>query len=135
MPVQRNYAIQHQPRVMWDGTNVRPIDIRKHVGFAFSFEVTTTLTADAVFNIQAAPPSSSNPCNPGTFAAVPEVATCEGGAEAAQATVTIPSGTEAGTVCTGTIPCRNGAFIQLVSASGQTNNVLVAGVLSGPKMG
>lgn len=132
--MNRNYAIQNQPRVVWDGTTARSIDIRKHVGFAFSFEVTTTLAADAVFNVQAAPPSDANTCNPGTFAAVPEVANCEGGAVGSQATVTIPSGTEAGTICTATIPCRPDAFVRLASASGPTNNVLVAAVLSGPTM-
>lgn len=134
MPVQRNFAIQNQPRVAWTGAANRNIDIRKHVGFAFAFEVTTTLAADAVFNIEAAPASEADPCVPGTFAAIPEIATCVGAETAAQSTVTIPSGTVAGTVCTGTIPCRSGAFIRLVSASGPTNNVLGAVVLHGPKI-
>lgn len=136
MPVQRNYAIQNQPRVVWDGTTAREIDIRRHVGYAFSFEVTADLPADAVFNFVSAMPSAADPCVAGAYESVPEVATCEGVAEVGpQASVTIPAGTVAGTVCTGTLPCRNGAFLRLNAASGPTDSVLVAAVLHGPKMG
>lgn len=133
MPVQKNWAIQNSPRIVWDGVASRPLDIRKHVGFAFAFEVTTTLTADAVFTIQSAPPSDADVCVPGAWEAVPEVATCEGEAVGASSTVTIPAGTTAGTVCSGTIPCRPNAFVRLISASGPTDDVLVAAVLSGPR--
>lgn len=134
MPVQSNFAIQYQPRVVWDGTTSRPIDIRKHVGFAFAFEVTTTLAADAVFEIQAAMPSEADRCVPGAWESIPEIPTCQDEAVAAVSRVTIPSGTTAGSVCTGTIPCRNGAFIRVISVSGPTDDVLVAAVLALPKM-
>lgn len=135
MPVQRNYAIQNQPRVAWNGTASRPIDIRKHIGFAFSFEATADLAADAVFNIEYAMPDEADPCIPGAWAPVPEMATCDSVAEPGpQASVTLPAGTAAGTVCTGTIHCRSGAFIRLVSGGGQVADVLVAAVLHGPTM-
>lgn len=136
MPVQSNIAIQNSPRVLWTGSGTaRSFDILKITRFAFAFEVTADLTADAVFNIEAAPGSEADPCVPGTFAPVPEVATCQGGAEAAQATVTIPSGTTAGTVCSGTIPCRPGRHVRLTPVTpADAANVLVAAVLQGPKM-
>jgi hypothetical protein len=133
MPVQKNWAIQNQPRVAWTGAANRPIDIRKFVGFAFAFEVTTDLTADAVFAIESAPPSLADHCVPGAFTSVPEIANCTGEAVGTVSQVTIPNGTKAGTVCTGTIPCRPNAFVRLVAVSGPTNNVLAAAVLSGPK--
>lgn len=135
MPLQVNVAIQNQPRVVWDGATARAVDIRKHTRFAFSFEVTAAIATAAVFNIEAAMPSAADPCVPDAFSPVPEVATCDATAVAGpQATVTIPAGTVVGTICTGTIACRSGAFIRLASAGGDTANVLGAMVLTGPKI-
>lgn len=134
MPVQSNIAVGTTGVVAWDGTTSRPMDITTHTRFAWSFEVLTTLTEDAVFNIEAAPASDSDPCVPGTFEAVPEVATCSGTAEPGpQATVTIPSGTVAGTVCGGTIPCRPNKFVRLTHVSGGAN-VRAVGLRQGPNM-
>lgn len=133
MPVQKNWAIQNQPRVAWDGEASFPLDIRKHVGFAFSFEIATALTQDTVFEIQAAPPSVADNCVPGAFVAVPEIANCEGAEGAANSRITLLAGTPARTICSGTIPCRPDAFVQIVAVSGQTAQVRVAAVLSGPK--
>lgn len=134
MPVQSNIAIQYVPTVAWDGTTAFGQDIRKFTRFAWAFEVTADLAADAVFNVQAAPPSDTDDCVAGTYVAVPEVATCDSTAEAGpQATITIPSGTPAGTVCTGTIPCRPDAFVRLNHVSGGAD-VKVAMVRGGPKM-
>lgn len=135
MPVQKNWAIQNQPRVAWTGAAARPIDIRKHVGFAFAFEVIAALAADTIFEIQAAPASTGDRCVPGTFEAVPEIASCVGeDVLASVSRVTIPAGTPIGTICTGTIPCRPNAFVRITGVSGDTADVLVAAVLSGPKM-
>lgn len=135
MPVQKNWAIQNQPRVAWNGTTSRPIDIRKHVGFAFAFEVIAPLAADTIFELQAAPASAVDRCVPGAFAAIPEIASCAGeDALGSVSRVTIPAGTAVGSVCTGTIPCRPNAFVRIVAVSGDTADVLVAAVLSGPKM-
>jgi hypothetical protein len=135
MPVQSNIAVGTVGTVAWDGTTARPMDIRKHIRFGWSFEVIGAIAVDAVFNIRSAPPSAEDPCVPGAFAAVPEVSICDSPAEpSAQATVTIPAGTPIGTICGGTIPCRPNAFVQLVSASGTTANVLVVGLRQGPTM-
>lgn len=134
MPVMRNYAIQDSPRIVWDGAVSRPIDVRKYVGFAFSFEVTTTLAADAIFEFQAAPASDADRCLPGAFTAIPEIASCADEAVGTTSRVTIPAGTTVGTVCSGTIKCRSGMFIRAISVSGPTDDVLIAAVLHGPKM-
>lgn len=133
MPVQSNPAIQNVPSLAWDGTDAYAGDIRRFVRFGWSFEVLTTLAADAVFNVQAAPASDEDPCAPGTFEAVPEVASCEGAEAGPQATITIPSGTVAGTICSGTIPCRPNAFVRLNHVSGGAN-VRAILVRQGPKM-
>lgn len=128
-----NVAIQNEGVISWDGTTSFPRDIRKHTRFAWSFEVVTAIAADAVFNIEAAPPSAGDPCVPGAFAAVPEVSICDRPAEAGpQATVRIPAGTAAGTVCAGTIPCRPNAFVRLTPVSGDTANVKAVLVRQGP---
>lgn len=134
MPVQKNVAAQHTPRVVWDGTTHRHLDMRKYTVYAFSFEITATLTADVTFNFEAAAPSDADPCVPGTWEAIPETAICSSEvAPGPQASVTIPAGTEPG-VCTGTLPCRV-AFIRAQNGAGTEHaNVLIAGVQSGPKI-
>lgn len=128
-----NVAIQNVGAISWDGTTSFPRDIRKYTRFAWSFEVTADLAADAVFNIEAAPPSAADPCVPGAFAPVPEVSICDIPAEPGpQATVTIPSGTLAGTICSGTIPCRPNAFVRLTPVSGPTASVKAVLVRQGP---
>lgn len=135
MPVQSNVGAQHEGVIAWNGTASFPRDIRKFVRFGWSFEVTAAITTAAVFNVQAAPPSDADPCVPGTFAPVPEVSICDSPAEPGpQATITIPAGTAVGTVCSGTIPCRPNAFVQLTAASGDTANVRAVMVRSGPKI-
>lgn len=135
MPVQSNPAIQNVPALAWDGTTASAHDIRMFVRFGWSFEVLTTLAADAIFNVQAAPASATNDCLPGDFVAVPEVAICSDEAEPGdQAQIIIPAGTEAGTICSGTIPCRPNAFVRLNQVSGGAN-VRAILVRQGPKMG
>lgn len=129
-----NYSIQHQGLVVWDGAAAHPVDIRKHVGFSFTFEVVADLAADAVFNVQAAPASDADPCVPGTFVPVAEVLTCvsDWGAQAApQATIILPAGTKKGQICSAALPCKPDAFVQLVSTTGAS--VRVVATLSGPK--
>jgi hypothetical protein len=129
-----NYASQHQGVLAWSGTAAAPIDIRRHVGISFTFEVTADLAANAVFNVQSAPPSDADPCLPGTFVAVPEVLTCTAdfGVQALpQATIVIPSGTKKGAICTAGLPCKPDAFVQLASSTGAS--VRAVAILSGPK--
>ena len=131
-----NTASQHQGLMAWAGATGDAIDLRNHVHFSFTFEVTADLVADAVFNVQSAPPDDVDPCIPGDFVPVEEVLTCRsawGAQGAAQATITLPGGTKKGSVCTAALPCKPDAFIQLVSASGPTINVRAVVVLSGPK--
>lgn len=134
MPVNSNIAIQYVPTVAWDGTTAFGFDIRKFTRFAWAFEVTADLAADAVFNVQAADPSAADNCVAGAYGPVAEVATCDATAEAAaQAQITIPAGTVAGTVCTGTVPCTPGAFMRMNHVSGG-EDVRVAMVRGGPMM-
>lgn len=126
-----NGASQHQGVLAWSGTAARPIDIRRHVNYSFTFDVTADLAADAVFELQAAPASDADPCVPGTFADVPEVPTCMGGAVAAESRIVIPNGTKAGSLCTAAFPCRPGAFVQLVGTGAA--GVIAVATLSGPR--
>ena len=130
---QVNIAIGTVGTIAWNGVAPFAADIRKHIRFAWSFEVVGPIAADAVFNIEAAPPSDADPCVPGPFEPVPEVSVCDFPAvPGPQATVTIPAGTPVGTVCGGTIPCRPNAFVRLVSASGSTANVRAVMLRQGP---
>lgn len=132
--MNHNVGRQHPGVIAWDGTAGTPRDIRKFNYFGFVFEVTAAIAADAVFNIvyhnadpadDCVPEAASNP--------VAEIALCDGAAQPAdQAQVTIPAGTPVGTVCSGTIPCRPGAFVALEEESGDVANVRAVMVLSGP---
>ena len=131
-----NGASQNQGLIAWTGTAAVPIDIRRHVNYSFTFKVTADLAADAVFNVQSAPASDVDICLPGTFAPVSEVLTCIsdfGAQPLPQATIVLPSGTKAGSVCTAALPCRPNAFVQLVSGGGPVASVQAVAVLSGPK--
>jgi hypothetical protein len=134
MPVQSNPCIQNVPTIAWDGTTVAHADTSKFVRFGWSFEVTAAIATDAVFNLQSAPPNASNPCNPGTFVPIPAIPTCQGGAVAAQATITIPAGTAVGTICSGTVACKGNEFVRLASASGTVASVRAVLIRQGPKM-
>jgi hypothetical protein len=48
--------------------------------------------------------------------------------------VTIPAGTPVGTVCTFTIPCRPDRFVSIAGVSGDTADVAIQMVLSGPQI-
>jgi hypothetical protein len=113
-----------------------PIDIRQHNNYAFTFHVKTDIAVEAVFKVQAAPPSAADHCVPGPFVEVPEVLTCMsdwGAVGAAQSTIHIPVGTKAGSICTGALPCKPNAFIKVLPVSGDTANVEVVAVLGGPR--
>jgi hypothetical protein len=130
-----NGASQNQGIVAWDGASY-PIDIRRHVHYSFTFQVTTDLAADTVFNVQSAPASAADPCAPDAFAPVAEMLTCMatwGAAPGPQASIMLPAGTVAGSICTAALPCKPNAFVQLVSGSGDTANVKAVAILSGPK--
>lgn len=129
-----NPAVQTRVARAWNGSAAFAKSIRDWVSFAFSFEVTATITTDAVFKVTSAPPSTGNPCNPGTFADVLAMPTCMGEAIAANtpASITIPAGTPIGSLCSATIPCRPNEFLKLASVSGDTANVLANFTLYGP---
>jgi hypothetical protein len=131
--MQSNVGIQNQGVIVWDGAASYPRDITKHVRFGFVFEIVTTLAADTIFNVQAAPESAADPCLPGTFVPVPEISICDIPAVAGpQASVFLPAGTLAGTICAGTIPCRPNKFVQLVGGGGDVANVRIVMVRQGP---
>lgn len=131
--MQSNVGIQNNGTISWDGTTSYPRDIRKYTRFGWVFETTAALAADAVFNVEAAPPSAADPCVPGAFVPVPEVSICDRPAVAGpQATVRIPAGTLAGVECAGTIPCRPDAFVRLTPVSGPTADVRAVLIRNGP---
>lgn len=131
--MQSNVGIQNNATIAWDGAAAFAHDIRKFVRFGFSFEVTGVIAADAVFKVQAAPPSVADKCVPGAFVDVAAITICQAPVAAgALAEFRIPAGTPVGTVCAGTIPCRSGAFIRLASVSGTTGNVKAVLVRQGP---
>lgn len=135
MPVQANIGIQTAGTVAWDGTAAFEADIRHYIRFGWVFEVTADIVADAVFKVQSAPSSVADPCVPGRFTDAEAIGTCQSPVlEGTAASVTIPAGTKAGTVCSGTIPCRPGSFVRLASVSGDTADVKAVLLRQGPKM-
>jgi hypothetical protein len=133
-----NYAAQNNGKLAFSGAAAASpaIDIRHHIGFAFTFDVTADIAADAVFKVQSAPPSDADFCLPGAFVEVPEVLVCSAGwgaAPAADTQITIPAGTKKGSLCTATLPCRPDAFIKVLPVSGDTANVTVVATLHGPR--
>jgi hypothetical protein len=129
-------AMQHQGRLAWDGVQPFPLDLRRHVAFSFTFEVVANITNPAVFNFNSAPASDADVCVPGAFGPVEEVLTCSIGSwviPQSPATIEIPAGTTAGSICYGTLPCKPDAFLILNPVSGDTGNVRIVATLSGPK--
>jgi hypothetical protein len=134
-----NYATCNSGVLTWDGTATAPagipVDVRNHVGFAFTFEVIADLTADTIFDVKSAPPSANDSCLPGTFVAVPEVLTCSanfGVQPGPQAKIMLPNGTKKGSICTAALPCKPDAFVTLAAAGGDTAKVRVVTTLHGP---
>ena len=136
-----NTASQHQGVLAWRAITAQnlspPIDLRYHVNFSFTFHVVADIVADAVFEFAAAPPDPANPCVPlAPQYKVKEVLTCRaswGTVSTEDASLTIPAGTKAGSVCTATLPCKPDAFIQVEPVSGDTGKIEVVATLSGPK--
>jgi hypothetical protein len=128
-----NTSIQHEGIVAWSGTAARPIDIRHHVNFSFTFEVTADLAADNVFDVESAPPDTADPCVAGAFVPVPLVPRCDEHGLTGVSTITLPAGTLKGSICKATIPCRPDAFVQVLGKTGGIASVLAVAVLSGPK--
>jgi hypothetical protein len=124
--------IQNVALRSWNGLVAFPRDVTNHNKFGWTFEVTADIVVDAVFKFQSAPGSLADPCVPGAFTDIPEVAICKTPAVGALTTVTFPAGTKAGTICAGTIPCRANKFIQMVAVSGNTANVFAMMVLQAP---
>jgi len=128
------YAQQHQGKVAWDGAAPAAIDLRHHIGFGFTFEVVQTLANDTVFNVMSAPPDVADNCLPGPWEPVADIIICDYPAQpAAQATITLPTGTVAGSLCTASLPCKPDAFISIQAASGDTGSVRAVAILSGPR--
>lgn len=131
-----NYSIQNAGAVAWNGTAAVPVDIRPYIGFSFSFQVLADIAADTKFNIQAAPPSDADACLPGAFADIEEVLTCVAGGwvqPGPKSEITIPAGTKKGSLCSASLPCRPGAFIQAVGAGAGAAAIMVVVTLHGPK--
>lgn len=113
-----------------------PVDIRYHNNFAFTFHILADIAVEAVFEVEAAPPSDPDPCLPGAFHNVEEVLTCRapwGTVPAVDSKIHIPVGAKKGSICTATLPCKPDAFIRVLPTSGDTAKVEVVTVLGGPK--
>lgn len=129
-----NPGIQTPGVIGWDGTAAYPRRINDYVDFGFVFEVKQDLTADAVFAVQFAPASTTDDCVPGTFTDALDNAVCAGPDfdPSGPALITLKSGTPAGSVCSATVPCRGGKFVQLRHVSGGAN-VRAVILTQGPK--
>lgn len=135
MPVQANIGVQTVGTIGWDGITSYYMDTRKFIRFGWVFEVTGVIAVNAVFRVQYANPLPADPCSPGPFQNALAVGNCAVTPAAnAIAEVVIPAGTPVGTICSGTIPCKPGAFMRVVSVSGTTANVKVVNQRQGPKM-
>ena len=132
-----NVASQNQGVVAWtSAVSNLPVDVRQHNNFGFTFQVTSDITTDAVFEIVAAPPDAANPCIPGTQHPIQEVLICSaswGIVPSDKSQITIPAGTKKGALCTATLPCKPDAFIQVEPVSGDTGKINVVIVLGGPR--
>lgn len=134
-----NIASQNQGVIAWTGGAApvaNPIDLRHHVNFGFTFKVIAALAADTKFGFEWAPPSDADPCVPGAWTEVLEVLTCAApmwSAPTEEAVAVIPAGTPIGSICTGTLPCKPGAFIRIAPVAGDTGDVEIVAVLGGPK--
>ncbi len=131
-----NVASQNQGVVAWTGTAARPIDLRHHVNYSFTFQVNAALAADTKWQFESAPPSDADPCAPGAWSPVKEVVTCMmpwGTVSNDNAEVVIPAGTPIGSICTGALPCKPDAFIRLAPTGGDVGNVTVVAILGGPR--
>jgi len=129
-----NYAIQNQGIIAWDGAAGAPVDIRHHIGFGWTLQVMVDLANDTIFNIKAAPASPADPCLPDAWYPVAEIVICDRPAvPQPQATILLPAGTTAGSICTATLPCKPDAFVLLEGAGGDVGSVRGVAILSGPK--
>lgn len=128
-----NPGIQNKGLISWNGTTSFPKKISDFIDFGFVFETVAPLTADAVFVVQFHDADDADECTPDTGVDAPENAVCVGPLfSPGPATFTIPSGTPAGVLCSGTVPCREGKFISLRHVSGGAN-VRAVLMLQGPK--
>ena len=130
-----NYAAQHQGVLAWDGAASIPVDLRYHVGFAFTFQAIADVGVDTKFKFEAAPPSDADPCLPGVYVPVEEVLTCRSdwGAVPGPAGILIPANTPKGSICTATLPCKPDAFLKVMPDGGEVADVRVIVILAGPK--
>lgn len=124
--------IQNVPLLAWAAGAPIARDITKHIRFGFTCEVTADIATDAVFKFQSAPASVADPCIPGAWTDVEEVAICSAVAVGTPARVIIPAGTKAGAICHFTLPCRPNKFIRIDDVSGDTANTRITINLSGP---
>jgi hypothetical protein len=135
-----NVANQYNGVLAWQAITAvnlnPPIDLRHHNNFGFTFNVTSDIAADAIFEFQAAPPSAADPCVPDVFYDIAEILSCVaswGAMPASKTEVTIPAGTKKGSICTATLPCKPDAFIHVQPVSGDTGKVEVVAILGGPR--
>jgi hypothetical protein len=128
-----NPGIQTKGLLTWTGAASLPKKISDFIDFGFVFEVVGALAAPAIFVVQFHDADEVDECTPETGVDASESAVCAGPLfSPGPATFTIPANTPIGTVCSGTVPCREGKFISLRHVSGGAN-VRAVLMLQGPK--
>lgn len=128
-----NPGIQNKGLLTWNGSASFPKKIKDWNDFGFVFETVGALNADAVFVVQFHDEDEADACTPETGVDASESAVCQGPLfSPGPATFRIPAGTEVGTICSGTVPCREGRFISLRHVSGGAN-VRAVLMLQGPR--
>jgi hypothetical protein len=130
-----NQSVQNVSTRSWDGSAAYAKDLSHFNNFSWSMEVTADIVTDAVFNFESAPASAADRCVPGTFTDVLEIARCTKPAAGAKVGVTIPAGTKAGTICAASLPCKPDQFVKPKAISGDTANVVMTLLRSGPSGG
>ena len=130
--MNNNPGVQTKGLIAWDGAVSTPRRIQNWNDFGFVFETKAALAADAIFVVQFHDADSADECTPETGVDAPDVVICEAPAVSGLAELRIPSGTPAGTFCSGTVPCRLGKFVSLRHVSGGADVRAVA-ILQGPR--
>ena len=131
-----NVATQNQGVVAWaSAVSNLPVDVRQHNNFGFTFQATSDIATDAIFEIVAAPPDAANPCIPGLQhrSGMLICSASWGIVPSDKSKITIPAGTLKGALCTATLPCKPDAFVQVEPVSGDTGKINVVIVLGGPR--
>lgn len=131
--MKTNPGVTNTALLAWDGAAAIPRDVTNYVQWAFVFEVTATLAADAIFEVVEYDAQAADRCavDLASVSSVTDIPICEPVATPApNSRFIIPAGTAAGTICSGTTHCNVGPFVALNHISGGATvraNLLMTG--------